>query len=241
MARRDEEIKVFRLAEKIRHNQDVQTFKFEAEDRKIISFKPGEYITLYFSDDRFGWQGKSYSLSGLPDENLLSITVKKMGNFSCAIHNLSVGEKVKIEGPAGIFYPSQTMKNLVFLAAGIGITPFFSIIKDFARNGGFKDSDIFLFYSNKTKQDVVFFEELDEISRKYPNLKIIHTLTRERSRSPGIRELGRMGIPMFKKYIPISNENYYFMSGSIAFVNDQWRQLSEAGIPEKKLFTEAYY
>ena len=234
-------MKVFRLAEKVKHTHDVQTLKFKPKNGKMILFNSGEYITLYFSDNRFGWQGKSYSLSSLPDENSISITVKKMGKFSSAIHALSIGEKVKINGPAGIFYPMAIMKNLVFLAAGIGITPCFSIIKDFAKKGKLNTINIFLFYSNKTKSDIVFFEELNNIATRYPNFRIIYTLTRERSRDSAIQESGRMGIPMFKKYITLSNKNYYFMSGSISFVNDQWVQLSSTGIREKNLFTEAYY
>lgn len=240
-AKKEGKTNIFRLVKKVKQTQDVQTFKFKPEDKKKFLFRPGEYVTLYFLDNRFGWQGKPYSLSGLPEDDALAITVKKIGNFSSAIHNLQIGGKVRIEGPTGTFCPAPFMENLIFLAAGIGITPVFSILRDFARNNKLMEKEIFVFYSNKTKSDIVFFKELNKIASKHGNLKIIYTLTREKQKDSLIQEFGRIGTDMLKKYIEASNKNYYFMSGSISFVNDQWKRLSDLGVPEKNLFTEAYY
>jgi len=144
----------------------------------VFSFKPGQFVLVSFFDNRLGKQCRAYSISSCPQDKFLTLTVKKIGVFSSALHKLKIGEKVKISPPLGDFYPEKSMKNLVFLAAGIGIAPFYSIIKSLYLEGSM--NELTLFYSNKTDKDIVFPEELSKLAKKWRKFKIIYILTQQK-------------------------------------------------------------
>ncbi len=237
----ESEENIFTLIKKKKNIADVQTFDFIPVSGKLFSFQPGEYITLYFLNNAFGWQGKSYSISNAPGEKYISLTVKKMGKFSEAIHNLKIGDTVKLIGPEGRFHFTDEMQNIVFLAGGVGISPIHSIIKSLVKEKKISQKKITLFYSNKTKDNIIFFNELEKIAAKNSDFKIIHTLTRTKYKDTEIDELKRIDEPMLKKYNGLKEDNYYFICGSISFANDLWKILNKNKIPESRIITEAFY
>jgi ferredoxin-NADP reductase len=242
----------FRLTDKKRLSHDVATFVFEPTDGPMFDFMPGQYVTLYFTDGQFEWQGKSYSLSNQPGEGRAEITVRKQGRFSGAIHDLSIGDTAKLVGPAGTFYPQADARQIVFLAAGIGIVPFYSILRSMAATaaGGACVADpddpaghgpsVTLFYSARTRADAPFLAELEALAGSLPGFRLIPAFTRERSPGPPA-ERRRIDLAMLRGRDALSPERSYHMCGSISFVNDMWKLLGEAGVPESHLFTEAYY
>jgi hypothetical protein len=79
------------------------------------------------------------------------------------LRNISVGESIILEGPFGVFTPRVHEDNLVFIAGGVGITPFMSILRE-ALNTNIKNTSIALFYSVKNKEDLLFESELEAIN-----------------------------------------------------------------------------
>lgn len=215
------------------------TLKFLPAKGKIFPFQAGQFIMVYFLNNSLGGIGKPYSISSSPKDKFLTITVKKVGVFSSALHKLKKGEQVKIIGPYGNFYPDESMKNLVFLAGGIGIAPFFSIIKDFYLKNSLKK--IFLFYSSRTKKEIVFFRELNKIAGKWSKFKPIYFLTREKTRKKTIGEYHRINVEVLKKYFKNLRDNYYFICGPKEFVSDLHQKLKNNGVNEKFIKTEAFY
>jgi nitric oxide dioxygenase len=231
----------FVLKEKIRETNDVLTLKFSPLKGSVFSFRPGQFVLFSFLDNRANGKIRAYSISSCPQDKFLALTVKKLGVFSSALHKLKVGEKIKISPPQGNFFPEESMENLVFLAGGIGITPFYSIIKDWARRNLLSQNKITLFYSNRTKREIVFFRELNKIADQRPNFKTIYLLTREKSRDEKIREFSRLNIKTIKKYLKILKGKYFFICGPIEFVNDLWKGLKKAGVKEDSIKTEVFY
>ena len=232
---------LFVLKDKINKTNDVMTLKFFPIEGGILPFISGQFVNVYFLDDRCGGQGKPYSISSIPDDDFLNITVKKIGKFSGALHDLKIGEKVKISEPQGYFYPENQMKNIVFLAGGIGITPFYSIIKNFFNKK--IDKNIVLFYSNKTRDDAVFLNELKDLANNWSNFKIINVFTREKTEMSGVKnmETERIEVNMLKKYLKTLDGNYYFICGSIGFVRDLWKELKESNVQEDFIRVESFY
>lgn len=218
------------------------TLKFSPVKSATLSFEPGQFALVSFLDNRAAGKIRAYSISSVPQEKILAITVKKIGVFSSALHNLEIGEKIKVVGPAqGNFYPNNSMKNVVFLAAGIGIVPFYSIIKDWNYRGLFKKRKITLFYCNRTKKETAFFRNLNKISEQESNFKIIYFLTREKSRDKKIGEFCRPSMKILKKYLKNFKGKYFFICGPVGFVNDFWRALKKSGTKENFIKTEAFY
>ena len=238
--------KLFVFKDKINEADNVATFKFSPVKGKIFSFVSGQFVNVYFLDDRCGGQGKPYSISSIPSDNFLNITVKKIGKFSGALHDLKIGEKVEISSPQGYFYPEDGIKDIVFLAGGIGITPFYSIIKDYFNKKA--DKNIFLFYSNKTKADTAFSKKLDDLSKKWKELKIIYVFTRESASRRTIKisaaensESKRIDVKILKKHLKNLDKKYYFICGSIGFVRDLWKELKESNVQEDFIRVESFY
>ena len=230
---------IFVLKQKIKEAEGVLTLKFSPVKGVTLPFEPGQFVLISFLDNRAAGKIRAYSISSCPQDKFLAITVKKIGVFSSALHNLKIGEKIKVNFPQGDFYPQKSMNNLVFLAGGIGIAPFHSIIRNFYLKKSSKK--ITLFYSNRTKRDIVFFKELNEIARKWPSFKVIYLLTREKLKNKAIQECCRLNAKILKEYLKNLKRKYYFICGPAEFVNDLWGTLKKVGVKENFMKTEAFY
>jgi ferredoxin-NADP reductase len=228
------------LASKKEEAKGVVTLGFKPRKALKVSFVPGQYAIIYLKN-RTGPKGKPYSISSIPSDGLLSFTVKKLGKFSTALHNLKIGKTVAIGRPIGRFFPEKENGELVFLAAGIGIAPFFSIIKDCAKRRLLKDKKIHLFYSNKTKEEMAFFDELNEISAKNDGLKISYYLTRQKIRDARIEGFKRIDARSIKKNLGRLGGKDYFICGSDDFISDIRKIILNGGVRGGNIHTESFY
>jgi ring-1,2-phenylacetyl-CoA epoxidase subunit PaaE len=197
----------------------------------------GQFIDIYFSD--YGTsQGKSYSISSAPCEDTFHITVKAIGEFSNRLFNLEKGDLVIGSLPYGFFYSDLENTHLVMLAGGIGIAPFRAIIMEhLVKDPGRK---IYLFYSSRTEDDIIFKDEFDLWRVIYPNLRVKHFITRQKKISSD-KQKGRMTAVQVLKEIPVIKDIEFLVCGSIAFVRDMRKDLKEQGIPEEFIYTEAFF
>jgi len=228
------------LVSRKKEAENIVTLKFKIDKNSKFSFISGQYVIVYLKGQS-GPEGKAYTISSIPGNNLLAITVKKIGRFSTALHELKVGATVTAEGPMGYFYPDEKSKKIVFLAAGIGITPFISIIRTYARENWLKGKKIFLFYSNKTKEDTAFFDELNKLSENNKNIKLFYYLTRQKTKDSRIKEFSRIDIKSIKRKLKNLVGRDYFICGPIKFVFNIRRALLDSGVSELKIRTEAFY
>jgi len=100
------------------------------------------------------------------------------------------------------------MNNLVFLAGGIGVAPFYSVI----RNAYLEKSPkkMALFYSNRTKKAIAFFKGLNNIAKNWPSFKLVYVVTREKVKNKEIREFSRLNGKTIKKHLRnLKNRNYF--------------------------------
>jgi ring-1,2-phenylacetyl-CoA epoxidase subunit PaaE len=129
---------------------------------------------------------RSYSICAAPYENQLKVAVKKVegGLFSTyANEQLKIGDFLDVMPPLGKFYielNSSNKNNYLAIAAGSGITPIISIIKQTLQIE--PQSTFTLVYTNKNKNSIIFFEEIEGLKNKYINrFKLIHILSREKT------------------------------------------------------------
>jgi len=203
---------------------DVRTIHFLV-DGKALDFTAGQYITVYF-DETGQKAGKAYSLSSAPDDKEMTITVKRIGEFSGKLHSLKRGNEVIISRPYG-FFNVKDDKPIIAIAAGVGISPIWSIIRD-ELPGGRK---VELLYSNKTASDVALKDEIDKLH----GLRTKYFLTREKAPSFINRRID------IGKDIDTTEEASYYICGSQDFVTAMWQQLATAGIDEKAISTETFF
>ncbi|HVK98103.1 MAG TPA: FAD-binding oxidoreductase, partial [Flavisolibacter sp.] len=148
----------------------VITFKVPAELRDTFQFKQGQSLTVRKKINGEDVR-RTYSICSSPFDGLLRVAVKKMdGGFfsSWANEKLQPGDYIDVMPPVGKFYteldPKQK-KQYVAFAAGSGITPILSIIKTTLITE--PNSSFALVYGNRTKNNIIFKEELEAIKDKY--------------------------------------------------------------------------
>jgi len=163
---------------------DTATFFFrEVSGRKVL-YKAGQFITFVFDHHREEIR-RSYSLSSSPDENLLSITIKRITNGEISrfmLTKLNVGDVLNAVEPAGRFTAELFTgeKDIFFFAGGSGITPCFSQIKYILNRTG--QSRLTLIYSNRTNL-ILFKKELDKLALEHAGrFKIVYLVSSEGNR-----------------------------------------------------------
>lgn len=173
------------------HNLTVKNIKKESNNAVSVSFdvpdslksefkfKAGQYLDLK-KNIKGNEVIRSYSIWKAPHENEWSVLVKQIDNgvFSTYVNeSLSIGDQIEVSNPEGNFSLKEE-QNLVFIAAGSGITPVISMIKDVLYND--KNKTVTLFYINKTKDDIIFNEEIKELNDKYSQFNVFNLLTRQK-------------------------------------------------------------
>lgn len=210
---------------------DTVTLSFLV-DGAPLSHTAGQYITVYFDDTDVS-EGKAYSLSSAPGDATSSITVKKVGLFSGKLHALRVGDRLEISVAYGSFNAYKT-SPIVALAAGVGIGPLWSIIRDeHMRNTG---RTIRLLYSTKTTADQLFYEEMVQLSDENPAFSCTHFVTQESTMKYPQRR-----IDPAKDAALYREDHCFYVCGSADFTRAMWHGLVNAGVPEEAISTETFF
>lgn len=221
----------------------VEEIKTETPDTKTIYLRPnlnwkghraGQHITLT-AEVNGTLLKRVFTLSSAPHEELLSITVKKQekGKVTPFLHEkLKKGDILEISAPAGEFtVPAIIPAKLLFIAGGSGITPVYSILKSLAYNN--YRGEIQLLYYSRSKENCIFFNELQELAKEILNLNVYFLFTEE-------KEVGYLSGEFSRKSLSVlvpDYENYstYLCgpSGLMESVRSTWK---EKNITEKLIY-----
>ncbi len=224
----------------IEKNNDVVVLNIAPKKGEVFSFKPGQYVMLALYDKKGEiWQKRPFSICSSPlNKDYFQLAIKVHGEFTQKITTLKEGDSVGVSGPNGFFtFNEAKMKEVVFLAGGIGITPFMSAIYYISEKN--LPNKVTLLYSNKTKEDILFFEKLKSISQKHKNIKVIFTLT-DNFPNSWEYEKERIDKTMLKKYCFPFGEKYFSLCGPLKFMESIASQLKEYGISEDHIKMERF-
>jgi predicted ferric reductase len=148
---------------------DVTVLDLEPVSKKI-NIKPGQFAFLKFDSDNVS--GEDHPFSMISDGNLLKVAIKNLGDFSAKAKDLTEGEFVSVYGPHGGFGEKLfSGRNQVWIAGGIGITPFISFL--FGLQQVQRNNNIQLYYCTKCNDDAYFDKEIKELSN-IPNFQYIN-------------------------------------------------------------------
>lgn len=233
---------VLRLKEKIRIASDAFDFIFPLPKR--LSFMPGQYMEWTVSPKNSDHRGnrRYFTLSSSPTEDNLRIGVKFYtdgSSFKKNLLSLDINKLVVASQLAGDFVlPKDRNKKCVFVAGGIGITPFRSMLKFLLDTK--QQRDIILMYSNRYFSEIVY-QDILELAQKELNIKVIHTLT-DLNNIPenwnGLR--GRIDDKMIKSQIPDFNNRLFYLSGPHTMVSGFEKILKNIGVTNKNIKTDFF-
>ncbi len=207
-----------------------------------FDFKPGQYMKIYLSIPNADERGSSryFTISSSPtDQDYLTITTKIIrSSFKLKLSKLKTGEKISAFGPLGYFdFGEKNKKQKVFLAGGIGITPFHSIIHYIDQRR--LNLNVVLIVSFASKDETIFYNELKEIESRNSTIKIVYTLTKEKNLYP-MFEIGRIDERMIKKYVQDYKESDFFIVGPEKFEAVMIETVKGMGIKRENIFTENF-
>jgi len=147
-------------------------------------FLPGQYATLSFPLHQKLRGERSFSIASSPtDRSVLRFGIKVFGRYTNALKDLRPGDPVMVRGPFGQFIFDQVRdQSAVFLAGGIGITPFVSMIR-WATNKKLLN-DLTLIYSVKSLSDAPYREDFLAMAMQNPHLRVIFVVSDEKQAQP---------------------------------------------------------
>jgi ferredoxin-NADP reductase len=145
---------------------------------------------------------------------------------------------VDVEQPKGSFLlPEDTSKDYVFLAGGIGITPFRSMLRYIA-DKSLDDYKITLLYSNRDKESAAFFDELQELEQRIPGLRVVFTMDEDESWEGESR---RIGPELCADVLGGDLKSFHFMiAGPPGMAKAVEASLLEAGVPEDQVQSDSF-
>lgn len=215
--------------------ETADTFTLVLTPEKKFKFKAGQFCFLRINKGKLHSR-HPFTISSSPQETDLGFTIKKAGRFTQIASELVKGEEVIIDGPFGNFVDRDEKKDLVFIAGGVGITPFMSLIKDHVSKN--KTQNIFLLYGSKTEKDIIFKKKLDSISGNW--FKKVFVLSQEEV-SPVICERGRINKDIIEKYTKNISNALFYICGPEALKNCAEEALIGLGVKRKNIIIEDFF
>lgn len=200
------------------------------------SFKPGQFMLISLRRDGQTSESHPYTISSSPTAKQLSITPKAIGDFSASVKDTKVGDQAFIEAPYGAFtYDRAPTNKLVFIAGGIGITPFLSMLRYMRETGG--NQMVTLLWGNKTEADMAFREEIDAMEEAMPNLHVVHILSHQKDWEG---ETGFITGDKITALVPDYADRSFFICGPPVMREKVVPELKELGIGRSRIFFEIF-
>jgi predicted ferric reductase len=210
-------------------------FSIYVAGRELDQFQveAGQFAIWRFLDAKRWWQAHPFSLSAIPDRRGFRITVKNIGDFTSAVHTLKRGTPVLIDGPFGKFTERPSIRKVLLIAGGIGITPIRPLAEEMAQDG----FDVRVLYRAHDQGDLVFRKELDSIADTH-GVKVDYLLT-EGSGRRTIRE-GWFTPDYLARLVPDIAGRVVYICGPKGMMTSVLDALRQLGVPSKQIRTEVF-
>lgn len=231
------------LTLKAKANLSPSIYEFIFSSNIPMAFTAGQYMEWTLGNFKADSRGnrRYFTIASSPTETDFKIGIKMApvpSAFKKALVNLKTGDKMVSSQLSGDFVlPKKQDEKLVFIAGGIGVTPFRSMIKDLIDTNTKKD--IVLFYTNLDASDFVY----KDIFTKAQNLglKTIYVLS-DPAKAPKdwTGKTGYITEDMVKTEVPDYKNRQYYLSGPIAMVNSYKKLLEKLGIPMTRITTDYF-
>jgi ferredoxin-NADP reductase len=210
---------------------------------KAFNHQPGQYAAISFKKGIRPTPARCFSIVSSPiDQDILQFSMRTKGHYTQALQGIKEGDEVSVRGPFGGFiFDTMHDGDVVFLAGGIGITPFMSMVR-FAANLRISNQ-VRLLYSCRSQDDIPFRDDLIELEKKNPNFKVlfiigdgpIDKLTGQKV------EKGRITPDIIGSAISEQwQDQTFFICGPPPFMNGMLGELKEHGVQKNKIKTEAF-
>ena len=228
----------YRVAEVRRERGDTWTLVMQPDGHSGFRFNPGQFgwLTLWGSPFKITGHPFSFSSSAAVTDGRVEMSIRNLGDFTSAIHEVRAGRRVYLDGPYGAFTIGHPADMHVLIAGGIGVTPMMSMIRTLADRGDKRP--VILLYASKDWDSITFREDLESLKARL-NLTVVYVLQNPPMGWTG--EQGYITAEMFKRRLPLLYETHeYFICGPDVMMDAIETALKELGVPLSKYHSERY-
>jgi ferredoxin-NADP reductase len=220
------------------------TLAFHFEKPPGFNFRAGQSADVTLTDpletDAEG-NTRTFSIASPPFADELVFTTRMRNTaFKRSLKRLSLAAKVKIGPAAGTFILHKNLaKPAIFLAGGIGITPFLSMVQQADRDR--LSQKLYLFYSNRRPEDAAFLDTLTALETTNPNFRLICTMTEmSKSKKEWKGETALIDKEMLRRHLANLQGPIYYIAGPPTMVTAMRETLVSAGIEENDIRTDEF-
>lgn len=229
------------LQSKIQLSKD--TFLFGFKKPTDFNFLPGQYMEWTLPHPKSDSRGnrRYFSISSSPTEKEITMTVKfydKASSYKTELINLENSKQIVGAQVAGDFVlPKDLKMPMVFIAGGVGIAPFRSMIKYIIDKN--LQANIILLFTNRTKEDILFADVFAKAAAN--GVKTIYNLTDVQNVPINWQgSTGHITSEKIKQLIPDYLKRFYYLSGPQLMVQNFEDELTKSGIPKKQIKTDFF-
>lgn len=215
-------------------SETYDTFTLKVSPEKPFRFIAGQFAFLRLDGHKLHAR-HPFTISSAPHEDELRFTIKDSGRFTGIAKTLKPGDEILIDGPFGKF-KARNAKNLVFIAGGVGITPFMSMIR--ANMHTEKPQQITLLYGSKTEADIIFKKNFDELQVEW--FKKVYVLSNVDNAS-SLYEKGFIDSTLIKKYVTDIENSIFYICGPEIMKDNVKKTLADMGVPSKNVMIEDFF
>jgi ferredoxin-NADP reductase len=233
---------VLKLKAKTQLADDIYDFRFTAD--RELRFRPGQYLEWTLRHSRPDSRGnrRYFTIASSAAGREVRIGVKvypDASSFKRSLLAMRPGTEIVASQLAGDFVlPTDKRVKLVFMAGGIGITPFRSMIRYLLHHD--ERRSITVFYSNRTAPEIVYRDVLEE-ARKRLGIETVYTLTDASAVPPDWQGVtGRVDAEMIAKTVPDYRERTFYLSGPRSLVVGFEEVLGNIGVARGRIKTDFF-
>lgn len=218
----------------------TKRFVIQVPSLERFDFKPGQFVTLDLPiHEKKNKRWRSYSIASPPNGTntfeLVIVLVEDGLGTPYLWQNVKVGDEVTLRGPAGIFVLHDPIEHDYFMiCTGTGIAPFRSMAHHIY-NHSIPCKELYLIFGTRTKQDLLYYDDLMALQEKMPNFHFIPTLSRETWE-------GRQGYvhDVYKELAQGKPNADFLLCGWKNMIDEAKHNLMEMGYDKKQIHFELY-
>lgn len=220
----------------------MKTFLLSYASGEAVPFIPGQFITLVFSSHG-NEERRSFSISSAENEQL-AITVKRVDNGAYSrmlADRARPGDILYTSGVAGLFILPVQVKEptqIFFFAAGIGITPVFSLVKSALETR--PAAKVVLIYSNRSAAEVIFHAELERLQQRYQERLVIEYLFSTSFNLARARLNKALVRTLLKEYSDAATTQLFYVCGPHDYMRMVIYGLEESGVSDAQIRRENF-
>ncbi len=220
--------------------RDTRRFWIEVPELDNFDFVPGQFVTLDLPiHEKVNKRWRSYSIASWPDgTNVFELVIvldKKGAGTPYLFNEIRVGSEITFRGPQGVFVLKGDLdKDIFMICTGTGVAPFRSMIHDI-KNKNIPHKNIYLVFGCRTKDTVLYFEELTKLQESIPGFYYIPTLSRElwEGKSGYVHSIYE------SLCVEIKPANFY-LCGWKGMIDEAKKRILEMGYDKKSIHSEIY-